>query len=121
LNGFKAINDNLGHQAGDDLLKQFAAELRYSMRATDIVGRMGGDEFVGIMTGPLDAVRERVEQVKQRVNGDYPVMTDRGKKRVPMSAAVGIAEWKQGRSAVEVLRDADTLMYEDKKRGRAAR
>jgi GGDEF domain-containing protein len=49
LNGFKQINDTLGHLAGDDLLKQFAGELRHGLRPAGTVGRMGEDEFVAVM------------------------------------------------------------------------
>ncbi len=66
LNEFKHINDALGHQAGDDLLMQFAGELRQSLRSTDLVGRLGGDEFVVAIDGVLGDVKDRVAHVKKR-------------------------------------------------------
>ncbi|HME05996.1 MAG TPA: GGDEF domain-containing protein [Bryobacteraceae bacterium] len=116
LNEFKQINDALGHQAGDDLLKQFAAELRHNLRATDIVGRIGGDEFVVVVDGALGDIRDRIAHVKKGVNGDYSVSTDTGKRKISITAAVGIAAWKAGDTVQELLRVADVAMYEDKKR-----
>jgi diguanylate cyclase (GGDEF)-like protein len=116
LNDFKQINDTLGHLAGDDLLKQFAGELRHSMRSTDLVGRLGGDEFVVVVEGAAGDVQERIGNVKKRVNGNYSLITDTGKRKLSIAAAVGIAVWKAGDTAQEVLRSADRAMYEDKKR-----
>jgi diguanylate cyclase (GGDEF)-like protein len=116
LNGFKRVNDTLGHSAGDDLLKQFAGELRHSLRPTDIVGRLGGDEFVVVVDGAAGNVPERIAQVKKRVNGDYSLAADAGKRKLSIEAAVGIAVWKAGTNAQELLRAADAAMYEDKKR-----
>lgn len=116
LNGFKQINDTLGHPAGDDLLRQFASELRHGLRATDCVGRLGGDEFVALVDGPLEAVRGRIDVVASRINGDYTLSTGMGKRKVSITAAVGIAEWKPGRTAQQLLTAADRAMYEDKKR-----
>ncbi|MBZ5605871.1 MAG: GGDEF domain-containing protein [Acidobacteriia bacterium] len=118
LNGFKQINDTLGHQAGDDLLKQFAAELSHSLRSTDMVGRLGGDEFVALVAGPAEQVRDRIDQVKRRVNGDYSLPTETGRRKVPVAAAVGLAAWKPGMAARDLLRAADADMYEDKKRAK---
>ena len=53
LNGFKKLNDTYGHLAGDDLLKQFATELRTVFRAHDVIGRVGGDEFMVLVDGDL--------------------------------------------------------------------
>jgi diguanylate cyclase (GGDEF)-like protein len=116
LNGFKQINDTLGHQAGDDLLKQFAGELRHSLRPTDMVGRLGGDEFAVVVDGAAGDVKRRIEDVKKHVNGDYSLATDKGKRKVPIAAAIGLAVWKPGTSAQQILSAADQAMYEDKKR-----
>jgi diguanylate cyclase (GGDEF)-like protein len=116
LNEFKQINDTLGHQAGDDLLKQFSGELRHSLRPTDVVGRMGGDEFAVVVDGAAGDIQERIAHVKKRVNGDYSLATDGGKRKLPIAAAVGIAVWKKGVTPQELLSAADRAMYEDKKR-----
>jgi diguanylate cyclase (GGDEF)-like protein len=116
LNGFKQINDSLGHAAGDDLLKQFAGELRNSLRTTDCVGRVGGDEFVVLIDGSLDTVRERMGVVANRINGSYTLSTEAGKRKIVLTAAVGIAAWKPPATAEQILTAADRAMYEDKKR-----
>jgi|HubBroStandDraft_4_1064222.scaffolds.fasta_scaffold27817_3 diguanylate cyclase (GGDEF)-like protein len=116
LNQFKLVNDTLGHQAGDDLLKQFSDELRHGLRPTDVVGRMGGDEFAVLVDGVAGNIQERIAHVKKRVNGDYSLATDRGKRKLPISAAVGIAVWKPGVTIQDLLSAADRAMYEDKKR-----
>jgi len=121
LNGFKQVNDTLGHPAGDDLLKQFAGDLRHCLRAADCVGRMGGDEFVVLIDGALDTVRPRIDLVAKRVNGDYTLSTEAGKRKVSLTAAVGIAEWKPGATAQQILTAADRAMYQDKKRASEAR
>ncbi len=116
LNEFKQINDTLGHQAGDDLLKQFSDELRHGLRPTDVVGRMGGDEFAVLVDGVAGNIPERIADVKKRVNGDYSLVTAQGKKKLPISAAVGLAVWKPGVTIQELLNAADRAMYQDKKR-----
>lgn len=116
LNEFKHINDTLGHLAGDDLLRQFGGELRDSSRSTDVVGRMGGYEFLVVVDGTVDEIKERIESVKKRVAGDYSLSTHAGKRKVSMTAAVGIAVWRAGNTTQELLSAADAAMYEDKKR-----
>ena len=120
LNGFKQINDTLGHAAGDDLLKQFAGELRHSLRANDCVGRLGGDEFVALIDGSLDTVRARMELIANRINGVYTLSAGSGKRKISLSAAAGIADWKPGATAQQLLTAADRAMYQDKKRASKA-
>ena len=120
LNNFKNINDTLGHQAGDDLLKQFAGELGHSFRPTDVVGRLGGDEFLIVVDGEAGDVKERIAQVKKQLDGVYSLPTGAGKRKVSITAAVGIAAWKPGDSAQELLNAVDLAMYEDKKRSSPA-
>jgi GGDEF domain-containing protein len=64
LNGFKRINDVHGHVAGDDLLKQFASELKARLRATDLIGRWGGDEFVVIVDAGFEQAQTRMDRVR---------------------------------------------------------
>jgi len=91
LKGFKQIDDSLGHAAGDDLLKQFAGELRDSLRATDCVGRLGGDEFVVLIDGSLDTVRERMDVVSIGLTGATRLSTEADKRRIILTSAVGVA------------------------------
>ena len=113
LNGFKQVNDTYGHQAGDDLLKQFSTELRSASRATDVVGRWGGDEFIVVLDGNLTEAQSHVERMQKWVFGSYTLHWGRGAK-VEMNAALGLVEWQAGESIKEVLARADALMYKQK-------
>ena len=115
LNGFKRINDVHGHVAGDDLLKQFAVELKAPVRVTDTVGRWGGDEFVIIVDAGLDEAQSRLDRIRQWVVGDYKVNAGTGTASVALSASIGIAEWDGKENAVELLARADRLMYAEKR------
>jgi diguanylate cyclase (GGDEF)-like protein len=114
LNGFKELNDTLGHLAADELLKRFAAELRQCVRPTDCVGRSGGDEFVALVDGVVENTIERAERIKKLLNGAYEVSAAR--QKVDLTAAVGIAVWKKGMTGSDLLRAADDAMYQDKRK-----
>ncbi|WP_372594972.1 diguanylate cyclase domain-containing protein [Actinotalea sp.] len=117
LDGFKAVNDQHGHAAGDQLLVEVARRLRQVTRDEDTVARFGGDEFV-ILCDPLpDGVR--VEDIAARLVEAMtaPVTTDVGEVR--LSASVGAATADDPRlTAAMVLRHADSAMYAAKARGR---
>jgi diguanylate cyclase (GGDEF)-like protein len=114
LNGFKTVNDTFGHEAGDDLLKQFSAELRSASRASDVVGRWGGDEFVVILDANQLEAQTHVERLQRWVFGRYTLRLPSGDPNVEMSAALGLVEWKPGEGCKEVLARADALMYQQK-------
>lgn len=112
LNRFKPVNDCYGHRAGDDLLKQFATELRNHTRAEDLVGRWGGDEFVVVMMCGLSEAMSYVGHIQQWVVGKYFLKLENGDEvRVFIDAAVGVAEWQRGMSASKVVEAADEKMY----------
>ena len=115
LNGFKKINDTYGHSAGDDLLKQVGTRLRAAFRSTDVVGRWGGDEFVALGDVSTD-VQLNISRIKEGLAGDFLVTKGDGHHRVRIGAAVGVAAWKPGDTAAELLRRADLEMYEEKLR-----
>jgi diguanylate cyclase (GGDEF)-like protein len=117
LDGFKAVNDSLGHRAGDDLLKQFASDLAANSRPTDAVGRWGGDEFVAIIDAPGAEARAHFTRVQQWVAGSYTVEGARGKAKVNIDLSIGVTEWRPGVSVSEMIEEADGRMYEAK-RGR---
>jgi diguanylate cyclase (GGDEF)-like protein len=114
LNGFKRINDVHGHVAGDDLLRQFAAELKAPVRVGDLVGRWGGDEFVLIVDAAFEEAQIRLDRIRQWVVGDYNISTGADVVSVTLNASVGIAEWDRKESAVELLARADRRMYAEK-------
>jgi diguanylate cyclase (GGDEF)-like protein len=115
LDGFKAVNDSLGHRAGDDLLKQFAADLAANSRPTDAVGRWGGDEFVAIIDAPGAEARAHFGRVQQWVAGSYTVDGPRGKTKVNIELSIGVTEWRPGMSASGMIEEADGRMYEAKR------
>jgi diguanylate cyclase (GGDEF)-like protein len=115
LNGFKRINDAHGHVAGDDLLKQFAAELKARVRVGDVVGRWGGDEFIVVVDAGLQETQYRLDRIRQWAVGDYDINTGTEIVSVTLNASVGIAEWDRNETAVEVLARADQRMYAEKK------
>jgi diguanylate cyclase (GGDEF)-like protein len=81
-----------------------------------MVGRLGGDEFAVMVEGAAGDVKKRIQDVKKHMNGDYSLATQKGKAKVPITAAIGLAAWKPGTSVQQVLNAADQAMYEDKKR-----
>ena len=115
LNKFKQVNDNCGHEAGDDLLRQFSAELRSVSRATDVVGRWGGDEFIVVFDGKLTDAQSVTHRIRQWVFGGYKLLSAPDGAKINMSAAIGAAEWQPGETFKEVVVRADALMYEQKK------
>src|SRR5579862_1801259 len=114
LNGFKQVNDTFGHAAGDELLKQFAGELRAAFRSTDLVGRWGGDEFVVLIDGNVRDARASTDRITKWVNGEYLLKGGSGLQKVAIGAAFGFAPWKPGQTVTEVLQCADVAMYRDK-------
>lgn len=118
LDGFKAVNDRLGHEAGDELLRKVAQRLGHSVRPGDLLARFGGDEFVIVLDGVsgLDQVNAAGARVARAL--DEPFRLSR-RERVRVSASVGGVVGIRGRStASAMLRDADAAMYAAKDKGR---
>jgi diguanylate cyclase (GGDEF)-like protein/PAS domain S-box-containing protein len=118
LDGFKAVNDHLGHVVGDAALKQVADRLRAEVRATDVVGRFGGDEFV-IVCG--DGGEEAALAVAERVRAAIALPLDGVPDQYRVTASVGIALWEPGGSSIEgdaLFRTADEAMYRSKNSGK---
>ena len=116
LTGFKAVNDLHGHDAGDELLREVAVRLTASVRAGDVVGRIGGDEFVLVFPTLDDtAVLHVGARVLDAFEAPY-ALGDAG--FVSVHCNMGIATWPaDGDTADELLRRADAAMYEAKRTG----
>lgn len=113
LDDFKRVNDEFGHQVGDELLRQVADRLFAAVRATDIIGRVGGDEFLVILEGP--SLGDRAEEIARRVSavlGDPFTLDDCPGVSLDVSASIGVAVG--GVSAEEILHHADIALYEAK-------
>jgi len=115
LNGFKQVNDTYGHIAGDEVLKQFATELRGAFRPVDDVGRWGGDEFIVVLDCGLEEARRHVERVRKWVFGDYTVRGEGPPQKLPVAASVGVAAWREGETMAEMFARADADMYQEKR------
>jgi diguanylate cyclase (GGDEF)-like protein len=116
LDGFKAINDQHGHAAGDRLLKAVADELTARVRASDVVGRLGGDEFGVLMwnvSGPQAGVRAR--ELENRVEW---LSLAQGPARLGVGASAGVVPLGPGLDAAAVIDAADQAMYARKKERR---
>jgi len=119
LDGFKGVNDTLGHAAGDELLEKVARRLESVMRADSVLGRMGGDEFVVVAPGASD---EDLAGLGRRIEVEIgkPYLLDAGMARIGVS--IGAAHAKPGeRDLDSLLGQADSLMYEVKRSRKAAR
>jgi diguanylate cyclase (GGDEF)-like protein len=112
LNDFKAVNDRFGHLAGDDLLRQFAVELKAQFTPFDTVGRWGGDEFVAITGGTLKEAEEKAECVRKWALGDYKISDAKAR----IGASIGVVEWDGVETALELLARVDRGVYEGKGR-----
>ncbi|MFZ5812731.1 MAG: diguanylate cyclase domain-containing protein [Thermodesulfobacteriota bacterium] len=116
LDRFKAINDTLGHEAGDRVLAAVATSLRNVMRRYDIFARLGGDEFVAVLPDTdLPEAETLSERVRQTV-ADLDVARTTGLDTpLAMSASVGIARLMPGENLDDLIRRADADMYADKR------
>ncbi|MBI3529870.1 MAG: diguanylate cyclase [Betaproteobacteria bacterium] len=117
MDNFKAVNDAYGHLAGDRVLKNFAKLFRQRLRKTDIIGRMGGEEFAAILPDtrgvqamdPLDELREAFSRVRQYADDGREFTT---------TFSCGIAEYRRGARADAVNALADQALYQAKQAGR---
>ncbi|MCC6329258.1 MAG: EAL domain-containing protein, partial [Acidobacteria bacterium] len=115
---FKIINDSLGHAEGDKLLKYIARRLEACTRPGDLVARFGGDEFV-ILLGDLSEQSEAL-LVAERIRNDLNDPFDIGQRTIFITTSIGVAlSTTKGRSAEDMVRDADISMYAAKASGGA--
>ncbi len=119
LDGLKLINDTLGHNVGDRYLKAGAELLKNTLRASDILARVGGDEFVLLLprTG-REATEELVARIRRQIDEH-----NHSKSALPLSISIGLAVNKEGKQPLEeTYKQADAAMYRDKlARGKKAR
>jgi diguanylate cyclase (GGDEF)-like protein len=123
LNHFKPVNDEFGHSAGDNVLKQFSSNLQAVTRAGDLLGRWGGDEFIAVTMCKESEGRSYIERVNNTVFGKYRVPIENNQFGIDLqvSASIGIAEWSPGETIDQVVAKADANMYENKKSNRRYR
>lgn len=119
LDGFKAINDELGHEAGDHLLAALGPRLMASIRESDFVSRMGGDEFAVVL---VNCQLEEAGTVAGKVADAVRQPIELYGRALSVGASIGIAACPEhGADAAELLRNADRAMYRSKKTRRPER
>ncbi|ARP72483.1 phosphodiesterase [Streptomyces sp. MUSC 125] len=122
LDGFKAVNDTIGHQAGDELLVQAARRLQDAVRQGDTASRLGGDEFAALIAGDGTrdrAARERnILELADRLRGTLSQPYAIGGNDVRVNASIGVAFAEPGLDAGALLRNADLAMYRAKSAGK---
>jgi diguanylate cyclase (GGDEF)-like protein len=115
LDGFKKVNDNRGHQVGDELLVAVSSRLADIIRPGDTLARLSGDEFV-IVCGDLSA-QGQIEGLATRLDVAFATPFDLAGVAVELSASIGIAFAGQGNDPEKLLHKADVAMYQVKRKG----
>ncbi|MFI8432955.1 putative bifunctional diguanylate cyclase/phosphodiesterase [Streptomyces sp. NPDC079020] len=122
LDGFKAVNDSIGHQAGDELLIQAARRLADSVRAADTAARLGGDEFAALIIG--DGTRDQgareyqVHEIADRLRLTLSQPYRIGTSEVRVAASIGVAFAEPAITPTDLMRNADLAMYRAKAGGK---
>lgn len=113
INNLKAINDSLGHLAGDRIISEFADRLKYNARSTDFIGRIGGDEFVGVyFNADLEDVNKKVMRLLEDMERES---FNIGGKTINCTFSYGIAQFPEdGKKLKQLIRIADNRMYDFK-------
>ncbi|MGH8549003.1 MAG: GGDEF domain-containing protein [Methylococcales bacterium] len=116
IDHFKAINDTYGHQAGDDTLREFAKAIKGMLRATDFLGRYGGEEFLVVLSQTsIEEAKSLTERMRLAVS-QLKIAALPAEARISISA--GVAQHQPPESAGATIGRADSAMYLAKSRGR---
>ncbi len=119
IDGFKSVNDTYGHVLGDELLRQFSTELRSACRASDLVGRWGGDEFLLLLNCAPGDAEAQIERVRKWVCGSYTVAGTAGPVKIRVDASIGMAAFAPPEELKGLLDRADAAMYQNKSAAKA--
>jgi two-component system cell cycle response regulator len=116
---FKVINDNYGHDAGDDVLREFAVRIRKSIRGIDLACRYGGEEFVIVMPETdLHVAGMVAERLRRSIAGET-FAVNKGANRIEVTISIGLSTLdRKGEPVADVLKRADTALYRAKHDGR---
>ncbi|HZB38963.1 MAG TPA: diguanylate cyclase, partial [Beijerinckiaceae bacterium] len=119
IDRFKAINDSYGHDAGDEVLREFAKRVRAHTRGIDLLARYGGEEIVvAVPDTALEGAEAVAERIRERIEATvFPI--HRGTRAVPVTVSIGVAARQlEDRAAGEMLKRADLALYRAKQEGR---
>jgi diguanylate cyclase (GGDEF)-like protein len=117
IDHFKKVNDNHGHAAGDEVLRNVAARLREQIRHPDTIGRYGGEEFLIVL--PNSEIKAAADQASRLCERIRAVRVESNGKVLSVTISIGIAQFKIGEENWEqLLHRADTAMYQAKNNGR---
>jgi two-component system cell cycle response regulator len=119
IDRFKSINDTYGHDAGDEVLREFAVRVRAHTRGIDVVARYGGEEVVVLVPDtPLEGARAVAERIREQVES-APFPVHQGARRVAVTVSIGVAARQVGDiSGADILKRADLALYRAKEEGR---
>jgi two-component system cell cycle response regulator len=116
---FKSVNDTYGHDAGDDVLREFSMRLKKSIRGIDLACRYGGEEFVVVMPDTDMAVAAAVAERVRRGIATEPFPVSQGQKQLEVTISIGIAGLTStSDTAADILKRADQALYRAKRDGR---
>lgn len=119
LDAFKAVNDQMGHAAGDAVLREVAVRLLACVRAEDVVARLGGDEFLVITQADSGNVLENCTVLARRIIETVSQPIELPEGQAVVGASIGIAEYPSGEASIErCIHYADAAMYRAKNRGK---
>ena len=121
LDDFKGVNDTFGHVAGDDLLRQFASELRSQFTSAEMVSRLGGDEFIVVMPGEIVEANDKADRIRKWTLGEYKINNGTQTVKTELKASIGVAEWDGHEGGIALLARVDQEVYKAKRSGSRAR
>jgi len=117
LDHFKPVNDSLGHDVGDELLKMVAVRLQDGVRSGDLVARLGGDEFAVVLDDMFQS--NDVDLITEKLVDNIALPYQIGGREVVIGTSIGVATWPEGgETSMDLVKSADIAMYEMKKAGR---
>lgn len=117
IDKFKDINDRYGHTTGDLVLKAMGKQLKNRVRTIDVLGRLGGEEFLIGFLGADLAIAVRLADDLRKIIESAKFMSDQG-ERIPVTASFGVSQLQRGESLQDVIDRADAALYEAKEKGR---
>jgi diguanylate cyclase (GGDEF)-like protein len=114
IDNFKSVNDTYGHNMGDEVLKLVSIQIRKHIRRDDILGRIGGEEFLIVLQNtPLEDACQKAEELRKNIEDMRWDIND-----LHVTISGGVHTYKQGDSLDEFLDEADKLLYQAKNSGR---